>query len=474
MKKKKVLALVLGAVMAVGCLSGCGNTPSSGTQPATEESAATSKTEAEASAAASETEPAASADPESTTASADAATLEMWTFVELHGEFYKEMSKKWNEANPDKKVDVQVNVMPYDDMHNKLQIALNSGEGTPDFVDIEQGKFSNFTQGTPALMDLTQAASQYSGDIVQSRLNLYSKEGKLYGLPTHVGATVAFYNTELLNAAGIDYTTIKTWDDFKEAGSKYYEATGKYLGTADTSALWTENVLMAQLGSDYTADGKAAVNSPAMNEAMSLLKDLQDANAIQTVPGGNPDKEEAYGAFNKGDYACAIMPMWQMSRYTNYMPELKGKIAIAPVPAMDGAKAKSVGGGGTGTSVVAGKENAELAAEFLSFAKLSYEGNVQIWDMLGFDPCNMKVWEDEAVTHNADNQFVQYFANNPFDVLNEIKDGIAGLESHSSSIYPSINNEFTTITLNEIFENGTDVKTALDQAQSDLENELGQ
>ena len=126
--------------------------------------------------------------------SAEATDLEFWTFVELHGQFYENMAEKWNEANPDKQVKVDVNVMPYDDMHNKLQIALTSGEGAPDFVDIEQGKFANFTQGTPALMDLTEAAEPYTstGDIVQSRLDLYSKDGKLYGLPTHVGATVAF------------------------------------------------------------------------------------------------------------------------------------------------------------------------------------------------------------------------------------------------------------------------------------------
>lgn len=64
--------------------------------------------------------------------------LDFWTFTEIHGDFYKTMAEKWNEANPDKKVSINVNVMPYDDMHNKLQIALNSGEGTPDFVDIER------------------------------------------------------------------------------------------------------------------------------------------------------------------------------------------------------------------------------------------------------------------------------------------------------------------------------------------------
>ena len=207
---------------------------------------------------------------------------------------------------------------------------------------------------------------------------------------------------------------------------------------------------------------------------MNILKDLYDAKAIGTVPGGNPDKEEAYGAFNSGDYACAIMPMWQMSRYTSYMPELSGKIAIAPAPVVEDTKAKSVGGGGTGTAVVADGENAELAAEFLSYAKLSKDGAAEIWNLLGFDPCNKAVWSDEAVTDNPDNQYVQYFENNPFDVLKEIEDGIAGLKSHSSSSYPSINTEFTTVTLNDIFENGVDVAEALDQAQSDLQNELGQ
>lgn len=448
MNKKKIMALLLGTTMAAGLLAGCGSTNE------TKDDGKTTKNEA------GETE------------------LEFWTFTEIHGDFYETMAEKWNEANPDKKVSINVNVMPYDDMHNKLQIALNSGEGTPDFVDIEQGKFANFTQGTPALMDLTEAAKPYTstGNIVQSRLDLYSKDGALYGLPTHVGATVAFYNTELLEGAGIDYTTIKTWDDFKEAGSKYYEATGKYLGTADTSALWTENLILAELGGEYTDDeGNVTVNSDQMVETMTLLKDLYDAKAIGTVPGGNPDKEEAYGAFNSGDFACAIMPMWQMSRYTSYMPELSGKIAIAAAPVMEeGSEVKSVGGGGTGTAVVADKENAELASEFLAYAKLSDDGAAEIWNMLGFDPCNKAVWDNEEITNNPDNQYIQYFQNNPFDVLKEIEDGIVGLESHASAAYPSINNMFTTVTLNDIFENGTDVKTALDQAETDLKNELGQ
>ena len=86
-----------------------------------------------------------------------------------------------------------------------------------------------FMTGDIGLKPLNDAVEPYLDNVVESRLQLYSKDGNYYGFPTHVGTTVAFYNTEALEAAGIDYTTIKTWDDFKEAGAKYKEATGKHL-----------------------------------------------------------------------------------------------------------------------------------------------------------------------------------------------------------------------------------------------------
>ena len=356
-------------------------------------------------------------------------------------------------------------------MHNKLQSALLSGKGAPDMCDIEVGKFPNFLKGEPQLETFDDVIGPYKDKIVKSRLDLYSKDGKVYGLPTHVGATVAFYNTELLEAAGIDYTTIKTWDDFKAAGEKYYAATGKHLGTADTSAGWQTSALLAQQGSDYVDEnGKPQLNSKEMIRALTTLKELQDANAIATVPGGQPDTEEAYGAFNQGDYACAIMPFWQMSRYVNYMPELSGKIAIAPVPVLEEGMPRSVGGGGTGTVVTKTSKNPQLAKEFLAFAKLSEDGNIKIWQKLGFDPCNTDIWTNENITHDPNNDFVIYFKNNPFDVLNEIKDEIKLIKSTEAS--PTINNTLCTVTFNSIFEDGQDVTEALNEAQEQVQNEL--
>ena len=453
--KKKVLAALLCAAMVGTTLAGCG---SSGSDSGSDDSAKqTGKKEMDVE-------------------GDDVTTLNVWTFIENHQDFYTDMAEKWNEENPDRKVKLVLSNMAYDDMHNKLSLALESGEGAPDVVDIELGKFPAFMTGNIGLKDLTDAVAPYKDKVVQSRLDLYSKDGKCYGLPTHVGTTVAFYNTEALEAAGVDYTTIKTWDDFKEAGIKYHDATGKTFAAAETTAQWTLNLMLAQKGGSYLKeDGSLDVNNDKMVEVLQCMKDMQDAGALATIAGGQPDNEEAYPLFNDGEVAAAIMPFWQTSRYLSYMTDLSGKVAIAAPPVFgDNDAVQTIGGGGTGTAVVASGENADLAADVFAFIKLSDEANVEVWNVLGFDPVNTEVWTDKEITENPDNKYVQYFNTKPFDTLLEVQDGIGLLDCYTDEKMPSINNVFTTQTLNDIFESGVDVKEALDEAQDTLENEFAE
>ena len=449
--KKKVLAALLCAAMAGTMLAGCGGSKDGG------EKKETGKREMEVE-------------------GDDVTTLTVWTFIENHQDFYTNMAEKWNEANPDKKVKLVLSNMAYDDMHNKLSLALESGEGAPDVVDIELGKFPAFTTGEIGLMDLTSAIEPYKDKVVESRLDLYGKDGKYYGFPTHVGTTVAFYNTEELEAAGIDYTTIKTWEDFKNAGVKYKEETGKTFAAAETTAQWTLNLMLAQKSGSYLKeDGSLDVNNDTMVECLQYMKDMQTEGALDTIAGGQPDNEEAYPLYNNGDVAAAIMPFWQTSRYTSYMTDLKGKVAIAAPPVWgDNDAVKTIGGGGTGTAVVATSENADLAAEVFAYIKLSDEASQEIYNVLGFDPVNTEVWTDTALTENPDNQFVQYFNTKPFASLLEVQDSIGLLDCYTDEKMPSINNVFTTQTLNDIFESDVDVKEALDAAQDTLENEFAE
>ncbi|CUU47891.1 ABC transporter substrate-binding protein [Clostridium beijerinckii] len=443
---KKLATAVITTSLAASMLIGCGGSDSSATS--TGESAK-----------------------DNSTASDSGDQLEMWTFVDMHKTFMDEMLVKWNEKNPDKKLNINVTVLPYDDMHNKLQSALLSGQGAPDAVDIELGKFPNFLKGEPQLEPLDDVYAPYKDKVVKSRVDIYSKDNHVYGLDYHVGATVAYYNTELLEKAGIDYKSIVTWDDFKKAGAKYYAATGKNFGTADTSATWQTSLMLAEQKSDYTdANGKPQLNSPQMVKALTTLRDMQDAHAIATIPGGQPDTTDGEGAINNGDYAVVIKAMWYMSRFLQYMPDQAGKWAIAPAPVFEKGQPRSVGLGGTGTAVTKTAKNKQNLKEFIAYAKFSEDGEKAIWNELGFDPVNTDLWTNKELTQDKDNKFIKYFKTNPFDTLNEIKNEISLIKSTEAS--PNINNVLCTVTLNSIFEDKKDVKQALDEAQQQAENEL--
>jgi arabinosaccharide transport system substrate-binding protein len=136
--------------------------------------------------------------------------LSLWTFQEVHAKFYDSMVQRWNAENPGEQITLKPEVLPYDDLHNKLLVALQSGVGAPDIVDIEVSKFANYLKGDIQLAPLNDLLDPIKDKFVQARLALYEKNGKYYGIDFHVGAEVMYYNNEILKAAGVDVDTIKT------------------------------------------------------------------------------------------------------------------------------------------------------------------------------------------------------------------------------------------------------------------------
>ena len=57
--------------------------------------------------------------------------------------------------------------------------------------------------------------------------------------------------------------------------------------------------------------------------------------------------------------------------------------------------------------------------------------------MLGFDPCNTAIWDDESIMKTDDNKFNAYFIDYPIDALLPMKDEIGYILS--TEISPTIN-----------------------------------
>ena len=183
----------------------------------------------------------------------DGTHFEMWSCVDVHNEFYGKMVEKWNEENPDKQLNVTFSTYPYSDMHNKLMMSLQAGSGAPDMCDVEIGQFPNYTGDDTPLYALNDALAPYEADCVTSRLDVYSKaDGTRIGVPTHVGASVMYWNAELLESYGLDYKSVKTWDDYTALGEQLKEASNGevFLTSVDTGGVDWMWIAMAEYGDD--------------------------------------------------------------------------------------------------------------------------------------------------------------------------------------------------------------------------------
>lgn len=385
--KKKLLSVLLSTAMAAALLTGCGSSAAAGSADAagTEAAAddAAAEDGAEDAAAGEET---GEAEPEAVTTVGDAngTHMEMWSFVELHNTYYGQMVEKWNEENPDRTIEVTFTTYPYADMHNKLLMSLQTGEGAPDLCDVEVGQFPNVVAGVDQwLYPIDEAASPYMETMVQARMDTYAgADGKHYGAPFHVGATVMYYNMAALEEAGFtqaDVDAVKTWDDYTALGEKYIAAVGqegKYFTSVDTAGVDWLWIAMAEYGEDWTGgfEGPANVELDSVKNMLNMQVDWLNSGVAQVSPDGHVDLEAGFQNILDHNIVSFPKAMWYMSRFINYMPEEKGNWYLAPCPVFEEGQDNSVGVGGTGTVVTQQATDPALAADFLCYAKMSMEG----------------------------------------------------------------------------------------------------
>lgn len=470
--KKKLLSLLLSSAMVATVLSGCGSSSTTTTEAGSDTASGT-ETSATATDESEEVDV-------STVGDANGTHLEMWSFVAAHNAFYADMVEKWNEENPDRTIEVTFTTYPYADMHDKLLMSLQAGTGAPDLCDVEMGQVPNIYAGEDTwLYPLDDAVAPYSEDVLASRMDAYKGEdGKQYGIPFHVGATVMYWNMDVLEQYGItqdDVDAVETWDDYTALGEKYMEAIGdedgKYFTSVDTGGtdwLW---LAMAENGDDWTGgyDGEANVELDSVKEMLNMQNSWLDSGMAEVSPDGIVDCEAGYQNILDHNIVSFPKAMWYMSRFINYMPEEEGNWYITKCPVFEEGQDCSVGIGGTGTVVTQQSSDPELAADFLCYAKLSAEGEEEIWDQLGFDVVNTSLWSDDSFAHDDTNQYNTFFRNYPYDVLNSIKDQIGTIMT--VPISTTINEQMCTTTLNEIFEDGDSVDDALSEAQDAVELE---
>jgi arabinosaccharide transport system substrate-binding protein len=404
----------------------------------------------------------------------DVTTFTFWTFVHSHADYFHAAAELWNERNPDRRVAVDAEVIPFSQMHQNLQIALQAGTGAPDLVDIEVGQAEMFLNvPTPPLLPQNDVLAPYMHYLVYSRVEPYSAHGNYYGVCYHIGAVMMFYNQSLFDQAGLDWRDIVTWDDFIAMGQEMKERTGVWMTQVDVTNVFYWETMVSQQHSQYVIDGAPNVNSPEAIRAMQLLHDMIYVHGMARVMVGyNIDSEEFYADFNNGGSAAVMAPAWYMGRFINQMPDLAGQISVGPVPVFAPGNNRSSSAGGTMTSVTNQIDPAiaDLALEFVAFAKADYHAALMQWTLLGFDPVRWDVFADPAM--RAPSPAVDYFgvefAEQLFDLLFDIQAETAGIRRVQANAFEIRDHIVINVKPNVIGEPLVSPADALNDAQATL------
>jgi raffinose/stachyose/melibiose transport system substrate-binding protein len=160
------------------------------------------------------------------TAAAD--TTIKWMHLEIDPTYlgvWQQIVKNYEAEHPGTKVEMQF--LENEAFKAKLPTLLQSSDA-PDLFYSWGGGVLKQQLATGALLDLSEAMNAKDGAWVKTynpaSVKGLSYDGKIGAVPYAVGTVSFFYNKELFAKAGVDATTIKTWDDYLAAVKKIKDA----------------------------------------------------------------------------------------------------------------------------------------------------------------------------------------------------------------------------------------------------------
>ncbi|MFJ7996472.1 ABC transporter substrate-binding protein [Streptomyces sp. NPDC096310] len=277
----------------------------------------------------------------------------------------EELGREFTEEHPG--VTVQVQLTPWPDYWNKLKTAVTGGSA-PDVFWMNGPQFPLYaSNGVIRPLD-----EEFAGDGVdlaaypEPLRELYTYEGKLYGLPKDMDTVGVWYNKELFDARGVEHPSDDwTWSDFKNAAARLTDPGKGVYGTAAALTSFQEyqyNTIAQAGGYVVSPDGrKSGYDDPRTIEGLRFwtdlierkqspdLKTMTDTAPIQLFEAG---KTAMYwgGSWNAGEFSA--------NEYT------KDRVDAAPLPR--GAKRAGIIHG-VANVVSAGTAHPREATEFVEF-----------------------------------------------------------------------------------------------------------
>lgn len=302
-----------------------------------------------------------------------------WLFARLHKELYDPIVAEWNASRSPR---VGMTLLSIPAIERRMMSSFLSGLPSADFIEVERRTAARVFSGPPesiGFADLTDRllSEGLLADINEPSFGPWSSRGRIYGLPHDVHPVMLAYRADLVEAAGIDVTTIETWDDYVRV-MRPLMSTGPGGSPRFLLNLWETSgdlieVLILQAGGGYFDEAGQPVIASEVN-ARVIAQIVEWCHGPDRIAADAPDFSASGNKLKLDGYVvAALMPDWMCNIWKKEIPQLEGRVKLMPMPAWErGGRRTSVWGGTMLGIPVSAARNPEEFEQLWSFAKHLY------------------------------------------------------------------------------------------------------
>lgn len=374
-----------------------------------------------------------------------------------------DIKPKFEEKYPN--VEVTVEQLSADQVYEKLNAGLSGGgSGLPDVLQIENKKIQSFTQQFPdAFVNLEDLGfDQYADAFPESKVEgLKDESGNIVAAPRDLGPVGVFYRVDVFEEVGIDPATIKTWNDYIEAGKKIVAETDmSLLGTESDAIL---RVMLQQQDSYYfTDDGKIDINSEEAQRAMATLKEMVDADLIEYTT----DWDGQVSAMKNGKVATHPGAVWWSGTMIGQMPELEGKWGMFKLPVFEEGGVSAANDGGSALSIPQSSDNKAAAYLFAEMASVEVDSQMTALKDHGLFPALLAAYEEPFFSQNQ-----EYYNNQP--IFQEFADTVENIPAINFTTDNLVVSDMMISNIEALLLEGADPMKLLEDAEEQVASRTG-
>jgi multiple sugar transport system substrate-binding protein len=278
------------------------------------------------------------------------------------------MTADFQKANP--KIQVEPTFVAYEALHDKIVAAAPAG--TYDVVLIDVIWPAEF--GTKKIVtDVTsEFPASWKSNMLGGALSTARYQDKFYGVPWILDSKYLFYNTDMLSRAGVDPSSLSTWDGVLAAARAL-----KDKKVVDFPLIWSWKQAEALI-CDYTQlvgafggkflsdDGKSvAFNTGGGLQALEFMKKTID-DKLTNPASTDSLEEDVRKSFSEGSAAMALNWTYMYNAANDpAQSKINGKVGVTTTPT------GSSGGPGVNGSmalcVTSGSKNQKAAWTYISY-----------------------------------------------------------------------------------------------------------